>query len=156
MLRVTSRSFSRSLQRKIMPFGIPIGMWYFLRVLWEEDGTTEREISRRIQTMEPTTAIALRGMEERGFITRRRNLDDKRKMNIYLTDVGRALGEQLIPVADELELEGMRGIDDQKAEIFWEVLKTIRENLPAKSRICRSMTDSICDGFPATVITRRF
>ena len=39
-LRVTHRALQRYLQAMIQPHGITIGMWYFLRALWDEDGQT--------------------------------------------------------------------------------------------------------------------
>ncbi len=45
------------------PYGLKRGQWYFLRVLWTEDGLSQRELSARVGTMEPTTVIALRSME---------------------------------------------------------------------------------------------
>ena len=61
VLRDTYRGFSRVLQSKIAPHGVSIGQWYFLRVLWEEDGLTQRELSQRVGMMEPTTVTALNG-----------------------------------------------------------------------------------------------
>ena len=37
-VRATHRSLQRFLQIKIEPYGVTLGMWYFLRALWHEDG----------------------------------------------------------------------------------------------------------------------
>ena len=70
-LRMANRATQRYLQSRIEPFGVTLGMWYFLRALWEADGLTQRELSRRIGTMEPTTLTALAAMERAGLVTRR-------------------------------------------------------------------------------------
>ena len=70
LLRDTHRAFSRILQASIAPWGVTMGMWYFLRALWDEDGLTQRELSRRVGMMEPTTVSALNHMERRGLIER--------------------------------------------------------------------------------------
>ncbi|MEP7347303.1 MAG: MarR family transcriptional regulator, partial [Gemmatimonadaceae bacterium] len=88
-VRVTHRSIQRLLEATIAPYGVKLGMWYFLRVLWEEDGLTQSELSRRIGTMEPTTLHAIAGMEECGLVSRTRNSADRRKMNVFLTKKGR-------------------------------------------------------------------
>ena len=46
-VRTTHRALQRFLQFKIEPHGITLGMWYFLRALWHEDGLTQRELSNR-------------------------------------------------------------------------------------------------------------
>src|ERR1044072_9464002 len=70
LVRDAHRAFQRLLERRIAPHGVTRGQWYFLRVLWNEDGLTQRELSARVGMMEPTTVIALRGMEKSGLIRR--------------------------------------------------------------------------------------
>lgn len=38
-VRQTHRALRRALKARIRPYGITPGMWYFLRALWEEDGS---------------------------------------------------------------------------------------------------------------------
>ena len=84
LMRETHRSFLRALAARVSRHGVSIGMWYFLRALWEEDGLTQRELSRKVRMMEPTTATALESMERHGLISRTRNSEDRRKINIRI------------------------------------------------------------------------
>ncbi len=77
-------------------------MWYFLRALWHEDGLTQRELSVRVGTMEPTTLSAILVMEKKGLVRRVRNPDDRRKWHIHLTPKGRAAKAKLLPLAREV------------------------------------------------------
>ena len=97
LVREAHRAFFRALGARVSRHGVSIGMWYFLRALWEEDGLTQRELSRRVKMMEPTTATALESMERRGLISRTRNAEDRRKVNIRLTAEGRRLRDVLLP-----------------------------------------------------------
>src|SRR5271166_1078368 len=76
LVRDAHRAFQRLLEKRIAPFGVTRGQWYFLRVLWSRDGVSQRELSERVGMMEPTTVIALRGMEKAGLIRRVRSTDD--------------------------------------------------------------------------------
>ena len=67
LVRDANRAFQRLLEKRITGFGLKRGQWYFLRVLWTEDGLSQRELSARVGTMEPTTVIALRSMEKSGL-----------------------------------------------------------------------------------------
>src|SRR5213078_1193640 len=58
----------RAPQGRLAGHGVPFGHWTFLRVLWERDGLTQRELSDEAGVMEPTTFAALRAMEELGYI----------------------------------------------------------------------------------------
>ncbi|MBE7608248.1 MarR family winged helix-turn-helix transcriptional regulator, partial [Salmonella enterica] len=84
-IRSTHRALQRFLQLKIEPYDVTLGMWYFLRALWAEDGLTQRELSRRIGTMEPTTLLAIQKMERRGLVQRVQNKTDRRKWHVRLT-----------------------------------------------------------------------
>jgi MarR family transcriptional regulator, organic hydroperoxide resistance regulator len=101
-VRATHRALQRFLQFKIEPHGITTGMWYFLRALWHEDGLTQRELSVRVGTMEPTTLSAILVMEKKGLVRRVRNPDDRRKWHIHLTPKGRAAKARLLPLAREV------------------------------------------------------
>src|SRR5262245_9896289 len=70
LTRIVSRSFSRALEKRTLPHGISSGQWRFLRALWLEEGLTQRELSRRVGTQEPTTVTALKGLERSGMIRR--------------------------------------------------------------------------------------
>ena len=56
LTRITFRSFSRTLERMTLPHGVSAGQWRFLRVLWNEEGLTQRELSRRVGMREKAAA----------------------------------------------------------------------------------------------------
>ncbi|MEQ8966669.1 MAG: MarR family transcriptional regulator [Azospirillaceae bacterium] len=120
---------SRALANRIANYGVSIGQWYFLRALWEEDGLTQRELSYRVGMMEPTTVTALNGMEQRGLVERVRNPHDRRKMNIFLTERGRALREKLIPLEVEVNRLAVEGIGARDGETLDRALRKIIKNL---------------------------
>ena len=102
LVRETHRAFLRALGGRVSRHGVSIGMWYFLRALWHEDGLTQRELAQRIGTAEPTALIAIKAMESQGLVRRVRNRDDRRKLHIRLTAKGRGLKGRLIPLAREV------------------------------------------------------
>ncbi|MBV6272113.1 MarR family transcriptional regulator [Alcaligenaceae bacterium CGII-47] len=128
-IRTTHRYFQRYLQLKIEPHGVTLGMWYFLRVLWQQDGLTQRELSQRVGTMEPTTLTALRSMERKGFIRRERNTEDNRKVNIYLTPEGSALKDELLPLAKQVVDDAAKGISAQDKKKLLKLLTVMQRNL---------------------------
>jgi DNA-binding MarR family transcriptional regulator len=133
LLRDTYRAFTKILQARISTQGVTIGQWYFLRVLWDEDGLTQRELSQRVGMMEPTTVTALNGMEKRGYVKRVRNAEDKRKVNIYLTDKGRALRNVLLPHAIDVNIRAVTGVPADDVEAVRRTLHAMKRNLEALS-----------------------
>ena len=128
-VRRTHRSIQRLLQARLAPHGVQLGMWYLLRVMWNEDGLTQRELSHRVEIMEPTTLHTIAQMERSGLITRVRNEADRRKVNVFLTKKGRHLEKVLLPVAVEVVNEVVHGFSEQDVGQFLGFLRTIQQNL---------------------------
>jgi MarR family transcriptional regulator, organic hydroperoxide resistance regulator len=131
-LRSANREMQRELEEQIRPYGITTGMWYFLRVLWEEDGLSQRELSDRAGTAEPTTVTALHAMENRGLVVRVQNKDDRRKSNIYLTKPARDLKDVLLPVAQNVNNVATKAIPADEIEALRRTLQKLRLNLSAQ------------------------
>ncbi|MBU8539613.1 MarR family winged helix-turn-helix transcriptional regulator [Falsiroseomonas tokyonensis] len=129
LVRDLNRRIQRSLQARIQPSGATLGAWYFLRVLWEEESLTQRELAQRIGMQEPTAVIALRGMEEAGWIIRDRSEEDRRKVHIRLTDAGRALRETLLPEAKAVIAQGLEGMSEAEVTTLLDLLRRARANL---------------------------
>ena len=131
-IRMTHRRLQSTLQLRIERHGVTLGMWYYLRVLWDDDGLTQRELSNRIGTMEPTTLSAVMSMERIGLVRRRRNPKDRRKINIYLTEKGRMLEAILLPAAVEVVANSVKGFTRREIATLLRLLHAIQKNLDRK------------------------
>ena len=129
LVRDAHRAFQHELEKRIARYGVTKGQWYFLRVLWIEDGLSQRELSGRVGMMEPTTAIALRTMQKAGLIRRSRSREDKRVAHVRLTPKAKRLRARLLPVARGIVEDAQKGIPASDLRIFRRVIARLRENL---------------------------
>lgn len=129
LIRDANRAFQRLLERRIAPHGVTRGQWYFLRVLWEEDGLSQRELSVRVGMMEPTTVIALRGLEKTGLVRRVRAADDRRVTRVHLTTKARRLRERLLQISQGVNDQGTEGIDRGELALFRRTVARMTQNL---------------------------
>lgn len=129
LVRDANRAFQRLLERRIAPYGVARGQWYFLRVLWAEDGLSQRELSARVGTMEPTTVIALRSMEKSGLVRRVRSRDDKRRAQVWLMPKAQRLRDDLLKVARRITDAAEDGITREELALFRGVLRRMTVNL---------------------------
>src|SRR5206468_10487010 len=118
LVRDAHRAFQRLLGKRIAEHGITRGQWYFLRVLWSEDGLSQRELSARVGMMEPTTVIALRSMEKAGLIRRARTSDDKRVARVWLTAKARRMRDQMLLIARGINEDACRGVTREEFDAF--------------------------------------
>ena len=133
LIRFTHRAFADDLQAHLLEHRVNVGMWYFLRVLWEEDGFTQRELSRLIGVTEPTALQQLRKMQADGLIERRPSQHDRRKVNIFLTREGRLLRRKLMPYAMEVNAAALEGLDQREITQLHETLHKVRDNLQRRN-----------------------
>ncbi len=134
-IRQTHRALQRFLQLKIEPYDVTLGMWYFLRALWHEDGLTQRELSRRIGTMEPTTLSAIQNMERRGLVRRVRDKTDRRKWHIRLTPKAQNLKKDLIPLARQVVSSSVEGMGAREVQELLHSLTEIQKNIRAATSV---------------------
>jgi DNA-binding MarR family transcriptional regulator len=129
LVKDVTRAFVRALQTRLSRHSVPFGHWAFLRILWETDGLTQRELSDQAGVMEPTTFAAVKAMERLGYIVRKRRGDNKRSIYIHLTAKGRLLKDKLVPMAEEVNNIGVRGIDAADVATTRRTLLSVLRNL---------------------------
>ena len=129
LVRDAGRAYTRALQLRLAKHGVPFGHWTFLRILWETDGLTQRELSDRAGVMEPTTFAAMKTMEALGYIERRQLPDNRKNMYVYLTSAGRALKKKLVPLAEETNQVSIQGLSPSDIQTTRRVLFAILSNL---------------------------
>jgi DNA-binding MarR family transcriptional regulator len=129
LIKDAVRGMSRGLQIRLMDHSVSLGHWAFLRILWEHDGITQRELSERAGVREPTTYSALQAMEKLGYITRRKLPNNLRNICIYLTPKGKALKKVLVPLAEEVNEVAVRGVPAKNVAILRETLLAMILNL---------------------------
>ncbi len=117
------------LQARLAGHGVPFGHWQFLRVLWERDGLTQRELSTEAGVTEPSTFAAIRAMEKQGYIKRRRVAANRKNVYVHLTAKGRALEAKLVPLAEEVNRRAVKGVTSADVEAARRVLLAVIGNL---------------------------
>ena len=129
LIRDTMMHIQIVLRAKLQRDGLSTAQYYLLRVLWEKEGLSQRELSDRVCTTEPTTQSALLRMEKKGLVRRVKNKIDRRANHIYLTAKGRKLEMELIPLAIGINNMASKGISKSDLKLFNEVIKKIRTNV---------------------------
>ena len=145
LVKDATRALVRALQMRLAEHSVSFGHWTFLRILWEGDGLTQRELSEQAGVMEPTTFSALNAMERLGYVTRRKRGGDRKKVYVLLTAKGRRLQEKLVPLAEEVNRIAVRGVRSSDIAATRSVLLSIIENLARDGRITNMRMPSTRD-----------
>ncbi len=131
LVRDTHLAFAKALRGRLQQYDMTTGQYFFLRALWIEEGLSQRELSRRVGTTEPTTASAMRVLDNKGLVRRKRNEFDRRTINIFLTAKGRRLKNQLLAHARDINAAAAAGIPATELERVFALLRAMKANLDA-------------------------
>ena len=129
LVKDATRALVRALQMRLVEHGVSFGHWTFLRILWEHDGLTQRELSGEAGVMEPTTFSALKAMERLGYVARRQAPQNRKNVYVFLTAKGRALKAKLVPLAEDVNRVAVRGLSSADITRSRAILIAIIENL---------------------------
>lgn len=117
-LSITSNAVSDLIARAYRGrFALKIPEWRVMAVLGEAASATQRELVASTAMDKVTVNRASKALEDRGLIGRAPNAADGRSHHLALTDTGRELYEQIVPMAlsVEAELEKILGRGEAKA-----------------------------------------
>jgi DNA-binding MarR family transcriptional regulator len=129
LIRDVARALTRGLQFRLSQHSISFGHWAFLRILWERDGLTQRELSVEAGLMEPTTHAAIHKMEKLGYVTRRRRDGDRKRQHIHLTPKGSELRDILVPLAETVNARAVEGVSENDIDTTRRTLLIMIQNL---------------------------
>jgi len=97
------------LDELLKPSGITAVQYTALTVLEQHDGLPAAQLARRSFVTAQSTADLVRALEQRGLVTRERNLENRRELSIRLTDAGRKL---LAEYAEDVQALERRMVSD--------------------------------------------
>lgn len=127
----TALKLRTEMSRRLKPFGLTPEQWTLLGCLAEQDAITQRELAERTFKDGPTTTRLLDKLVETGLVRRDGCATDRRSFIISITDKGRKIREEILPVATKMNEDAGRGIsDDDKAALF-SLLNRIQKNIEA-------------------------
>src|SRR5271169_650075 len=129
LVKDATRALLRALQMRLTQHSVSLGQWTFLRILWETDGITQRELSELAGVMEPTTFTAVTAMEKLGYVTRRKLSNNRKMVYVSLTSKGRLLKRKLVPLAEEVNRIAVERVNPQDIVLMRRVLLRMIENL---------------------------
>jgi DNA-binding MarR family transcriptional regulator len=128
-LRITAEAIRGAMQEQLARHGIRLAHWSYLRVLWQEDGLSQIELSARVRRVGANTVSTLDALEEMELVRRERSRSDRRAVNVYLTPKAEALKADLVACAEDVQQRALKGFDPAREKLLRDMLSDIRANL---------------------------
>ena len=109
--------------------GITIDQWVVLQVLDKQDGISQLEIAKATFKDPPTITRIIDLLCEKGLTKRAKNIKDRRRFDILLTEEGRQLIARVLPVIRAARNQAWQGLKDEEIDQLVYTLNTVFENL---------------------------
>ena len=129
LLSDASRTMTRTFSARIAEHGVGMGIFQFLRILWEEDGLSQSELASRTRMRGPSVANAINDLERRGLVKRLADRADGRKVRVLLTPQGRRLYDLVMPDIAVTNRSMLADFSTAEQETLKSMLRRIRRNL---------------------------
>ena len=132
-------SFNRAWMEHLREHGVTIARWQVLAILSEYDGARIGQLADMSATAQAVTSRVVDQMERDGLVERRPVADDGRAVEVWLTERGQRTFGTLLPEANELVGQALRGIDPQTAHHLMQGLATLITNLAGSAAVPASV-----------------
>lgn len=127
-IRLSWHKLSRMYNQRAAQYGMSMSVGFILLHI-DKDGTPSTQLGPRMG-MEPTSlSRTLKTMEEKGFIRREEDKNDKRIVRIFLTDEGLKARYIARDVVFEFNNKVIERIPQKDIETFERVINSIQEIL---------------------------
>ncbi|WP_299507355.1 MarR family transcriptional regulator [uncultured Roseobacter sp.] len=123
----TSRAITKAYASLLDDLGLTYPQYIVMLVLWEGDGLSPRELSRRLEIDRATMTPLIQRLEKMDLVRKTRDRADDRMLQVFLTDAGDVMRRQVFDMPERLGCA--LGISEQDAEILLRDVKRLRASI---------------------------
>lgn len=105
------------------------GQGRILRLLAEEDGRSQKELSQTMHIRPASLSELLKKLIEKEFVRATTNEKDRRVTNYWLTDAGKEMAEELVRQRRFSGSQAFSILDEEEQMILEEILSKVIQNL---------------------------
>ncbi|MBQ8280062.1 MAG: MarR family transcriptional regulator [Roseburia sp.] len=121
---------SKEIVKRYTPFLEEIDLTYTqyiaMLVLWEHKEMNVKELGKYLYLDSGTLTPVLKKLEQKGFVTRKRDTKDERVLNVAVTQAGMALREKALNIP--MQVGGCVRLEQEEAVLLHEILQKLLKN----------------------------
>lgn len=121
---------SKEIVKRYTPFLEEIDLTYTqyiaMLVLWEHKEMNVKELGKYLYLDSGTLTPVLKKLEQKGFVTRKRDTKDERVLNVAVTPEGMALREKALNIP--MQVGGCVRLEQEEAVLLHEILQKLLKN----------------------------
>ena len=117
-------------QKKLRENGIKITVdqWLVLKTICDDHDLSQKEIAERVFKDHASITRIIEILVRQGYLIRSFHDSDRRRVNLILTNTGKQLCKQIIPVVISYRKKALQGLSDKELDILIDILGKITIN----------------------------
>jgi DNA-binding MarR family transcriptional regulator len=131
LIHDVSRLRRTAFDQRMKPLDITRSQWWVLSGVSRhgEDGITQTELANVLDLGKVALGGLIDRLEERGFVERRADADDRRINRVFLTRKGNTVLDQMAKIGMDMNAKVMKGISLTRQHLLARILHHMKENL---------------------------
>jgi DNA-binding MarR family transcriptional regulator len=129
LIRDTRLRLYKFIEARIAKAGIPLRVWFPLRVLYRNEGITQRELGQMLGFGDAHAGVIVGVMQRHKLVYRQPSRTDKRRLDLYLTPEGRKKTQQTLREMRRINAKITAGFSAAERQSFHVLLTRAHENL---------------------------
>ena len=124
------RCFQQIEELEVHPSQMP-----FIMILSRRDGCSQKEMAECLEIKPPTVNVSIQRLEKSGMVYRKKDEQDQRIMQVYLTEKGRETVKRIMRQAQEMEKIMFQGFSETELCLlrrFFEQMLNNLHNIPGE------------------------
>ncbi|MED4402048.1 MarR family transcriptional regulator [Metabacillus fastidiosus] len=117
------------LKNQLSPFYLAPEQHLLIALLLEQEGQSQNEIAKKLGKDKSSVTRMIVSLEKKGYIRRLARKNDRRSVQVYLTEEGRALKDIVNQVSDDTKKLLEKGFTNEEISELKRLLTKIQNNL---------------------------
>ena len=125
LLTTSQHRVFQEVSKRLEPFDVTPVQYGVLYCLWKVDKTTPKEIAAELKLENSTISGILDRMEKKDLLKRQVSIEDRRYIEVVLTEKGAALEKPVLDTIDTANIDILADIPDEEQQILKKNLRLL-------------------------------
>lgn len=155
LIHDVARLMKADFDRRGRDLGLTRSQWWVLNFVYAHEGATQSELADICEVERATMGRLLDKLEEKGWVERRDDPQDRRIRRVFLTGEVQGIMTGLRKIAAGVRADAMAGIARDEQDRFVETLLKIRANLTGQG-LPDAIDGEAVPNLPPAAVANRF
>lgn len=126
------RNFHSHMHHELEQFHLGSGQFHFLMILYKKDGVNQETLAEKLKIDKSTSARAIKKLEENDYVIRKRDVQDRRNYNIYLTKKAKKLHPTIKQILKKWTKQLLIDFSEEEVIQLYSFLERMEQNTTIK------------------------